>query len=140
LTDAPGAIFEVEEIFTEREDLLVLSLGFNSSDDPLDVLHIVSGRQCGGREPPLVEDLLYMERTDQALACDGRDILRVSAHSGCIELVLTMAGAEALGLPERTIFRFTRHLGLLAPAHEMLAAMRAAGQRQIIIEAGPIDM
>ena len=37
-TPAPGDFFEVEEVFTEHPDLIVLSLGFASAHDPLDVL------------------------------------------------------------------------------------------------------
>lgn len=133
MTGGEGASFEVEEVFTEQGDLLVLSLGFASAENPLDILHIACGRSRTGREPRPVEDLLYLERTDQGLSCDGRDVIRIILHAGHIELALTAEGARALGLPERVLFRFDRHPALLPAARAVLGAMAAAGQRQVSV-------
>ena len=133
MTGTEGTAFEVEEVFTEEDGLLVLSLGFASPDDPLDVLHIACGRSRSGVEPPPVEDLLYLERTDQDLACDGSEVIRLTAHPERIELFLTTNGADALGLPAHSVFLFTRYPALAPVAHGMLAAMRSAGQDQIAV-------
>lgn len=123
--------FEVEEVFTEQHDLLVLSLGFISPENPLDILHFACGRTRSGEIPPPIEDLLYIERTDQDLACDSRDLLTLAATAEGIALHLTEAGAEALRLPQQTLFRFDRHPHLLPQAAALLTAMSAAGQEQV---------
>lgn len=125
--------FEIEEILFEEGELLVLSLGFASADDPLDILHIACGRTRSGAEPPLLEDLLYLERTDQDLACDGHAVRALIGHPDRVELVLTKEGAAALGLAARTRFRFTRQPSLAADALRLLAAMAAAGQSQVAV-------
>jgi hypothetical protein len=125
--------FQVEEVFTEQNELLVLSLGFASPEDAFDVIHIVCGRERSGRQPAPVEDLLYIERTDQDRACDGRDVLCLVAHDDRIELGLTQAGARLLGLAESTAFLFDRQPALFAAATEILAAMVRAGQDQISV-------
>ncbi|RYE82666.1 MAG: hypothetical protein EOP19_15670, partial [Hyphomicrobiales bacterium] len=108
--------FEIEEVFTEDGDLLVLSLGFVSAGDPLDILHVACGRRRGGCQPPRVEDLLYLERTDQDLACDGREVIRLAARLDHVELVLSEAGARLLQLPRLVRFRFGAHPELLSVA------------------------
>ncbi|MCQ4632572.1 hypothetical protein GB927_021190 [Shinella sp. CPCC 100929] len=123
--------FEVEEVFTEQHDLLVLSLGFISPENPLDILHFACGRTRSGQIPPLIEDLLYIARTDQDLACDSRDLIALAATPEGIALHLTEAGAEALRLPQQTLFRFDRHPHLLPQAAALLTAMSAAGQEQV---------
>ena len=124
---------EVEEIMVEEGELLVLSLGFASPDDPLDVLHIACGRTRSGAEPPLLEDLLYLERTDQDLACDGRAVRALIGHADHVELLLTAEGAAALGFAACTRFRFARHPALATEALRLLAEMAAAGQSQIAV-------
>jgi hypothetical protein len=133
LTGAAGAPFQVEEVFAEENDLLVLSLGFVSAENPLDVIHIVCGREKSGREPPPVEDLLYIERTDQSLACDGRDVVSLAGYDDRIVLALTPEGARTLSLSERTVFRFDQHPDLIASAIGILAAMVSAGQEQVTV-------
>lgn len=125
--------FQVEEVFTEQNELLVLSLGFVSPEDAFDVIHIVCGRERSGQQPVPIEDLLYIERTDQDRACDGRDVLSLLAHGSGIELGLTQAGARLLGLAESTAFLFDRQPALFAAATEILAAMVRAGQDQISV-------
>ncbi len=128
--------FEIEEVFTENGDLLVLSLGFASAGDPLDILHIACGRQRGRHQPPQVEDLLYLERTDQDLACDGREVIRLVARLDHVELALSEEGARLLQLPRLVQFRFGSRPGLLAIALTQLKAMAAAGQECVAID-GP---
>jgi len=128
--------FEIEEVFTEERDLLVLSLGFSSASDPLDVLHLACGRQIDGHQPPRVEDLLYLERTDQDLACDGREVVRLAGRRDHVELVLSEAGARLLQLPEIVRFHFDARPELLPVALARLRAMAAAGQDSIVID-GP---
>ena len=128
--------FEIEEVFTEEGDLLVLSLGFSSASDPLDVLHLACGRQSDGHQPPRVEDLLYLERTDQDLACDGREVVRLAGRRDHVELVLSAAGARLLQLPQTVRFRFDARPELLPLALAQLGAMAAAGQDRIVID-GP---
>lgn len=120
---------EVEEVLTEHDTLVVLSLGFASAHDPLDVLHIVCGR-----EPPPLEDELYIERSDQSLACDGRDVIHLAGHSNHIELALSDAGMSALALPHCTRFRFDTHPELLPIARHQLAAMIRAGQPKVSLQ------
>lgn len=123
--------FEVEEVFTEHEDLIVLSLGFVSAHDPLDILHFSCARQCSGIEPPPVEDLLYVERTDQSLGCDGREVIGLIGHGDSIELLLTEEGARQLGLGLRTRFGFNVHPALHAVAIGQIEAMAKAGQSNV---------
>ncbi|OJU47016.1 MAG: hypothetical protein BGN99_30125 [Alphaproteobacteria bacterium 65-37] len=125
---------EVEEVLTEHDTLVVLSLGFASAHDPLDVLHIVCGRHRSGREPPPLEDELYIERSDQSLACDGRDVIHLAGHSNHIELALSDAGMSALALPHCTRFRFDTHPELLPIARHQLAAMIRAGQPKVSLQ------
>jgi hypothetical protein len=128
--------FEIEEVFTEDGDLLVLSLGFSSANDPLDVLHLACGRQRSGHQPPRGEDLLYLERTDQDLACDGREVVRLAGRRDHVELVLSEEGARLLQLPDIVRFRFDAHPELLPIALAQLTAMAVAGQDRIVID-GP---
>lgn len=131
MAQSPGT-FQVEEVFTEQGDLLVLSLGFISPENPLDILHFACGRTHSGQTPPPIEDLLYIERTDQDLACDGRDLVTLTATPDAIALHLTEAGAKTLRLPQQTLFRFDRHPHLLPQATALLSAMAAAGQAQVM--------
>lgn len=134
MTEQTVACFQVEEVFTEENDLLVLSLGFASPEDPLDIIHFACGRRRSGSSPPPAEDLLYVERTDQSLACDSRDVLRLAGYADRIELVLTQAGTDALKLPARTVFRFNKYPALLGAAITVLTAMVIAGQTQVAID------
>jgi hypothetical protein len=129
--------FEIEEVFTENGDLLVLSLGFASARDPLDVLHFACGRQRSGRRPPPVEDLLYIERTDQDQACDSREVIRLAGHLDHVELVLSDEGARLLQLPHTVRFRFNAHPELLPTTLAQLKAMTAAGQDCIVMGEQP---
>lgn len=139
-TDADGPqAFEVEEVLTEHGELLVLSLGFASPSEPLDVLHMACGRQRSGCEPPLLEDELYLERTDQSMACDGRDVRRLVGRHSCIELELTEAGAASLALSRVTRFHFNAHPELHAIAVCQLAAMARAGQPRVRIDDATTD-
>lgn len=128
--------FEVEAPFTEDGHLLVLSLGFASAGDPLDILHIACGRQRGSRQPPRVEDLLCLERTDQDLACAGREVIRLAARLDHVELALSEDDARLLQLPRLVQFRFGSRPELLPIALAQLNAMAAAGQDCIVID-GP---
>lgn len=123
--------FEVEEVFTEHPELIVLSLGFASAHDPLDVLHFACGHQRSGRQPLPVEDLLYVERTDQSLACDGREVVGLTGYGDHIELRLTGEGARLLGLAPCTRFGFNAHPELRAPALAQIEAMARAGQPSV---------
>ncbi|QNP60597.1 hypothetical protein [Paenacidovorax monticola] len=123
--------FEVEEVFTEHPELIVLSLGFASAHDPLDVLHFACGHQRSGRQPSPVEDLLYVERTDQSLACDGREVVGLTGYGDHIELRLTGEGARLLGLAPCTLFGFNAHPELRAPALAQIEAMARAGQPNV---------
>ena len=133
MTGQTAVCFEVEEVFTEESDLLVLSLGFVSADDPLDIIHFACGRERSGSIPPPAEDLLYVERTDQSLACDGCDVQSLIGDHDRIELLLTENGARALGLPMHTHYLFSKHPDLQPAAFSMLAAMVAAGQQQVAV-------
>ena len=128
--------FDIEEVFTEDGDLLVLSLGFASARDPLDILHVACGRQRGGHQPPRGEDQLYLERTDQDLACDGREVIRLAARLDHVELALSEEGARLLQLPRLVRFRFGARPELFSIALAQLKAMAAAGQDCIVMD-GP---
>lgn len=125
--------FEVEEVFTEPPDLIVLSLGFASAHDPYDVLHFACGRPDGQES---LETPLHVERTDQDLACCGCDVVSLTACGGRIELVLNDTGMRALGLERRTAFRFGTHPELYPLARRQLAAMATAGQRNVSVADG----
>jgi hypothetical protein len=131
----PPQTFQAEEVFTEHDELLVLSLGFASARDPLDVLHFACGRERIGIEPPLVEDQLYVERTDQDLACDGRDVLSLAGRGDHIEPVLSDEGMRLLGLTRCTHFRFDEHPELLPAALRQLTVMAQAGQANVSVQA-----
>lgn len=125
-----GAQHEVTEVFSGDDDgLLWLTLGF-TSPDPHDVLHIACGKTATGVAG---EDELYLERTDQDLACSGQ-VLALAAGEGCIALSLTPEGASSLKLGEHTCFTFNEHPALLALARVQLAQMRASGQACITIQ------
>lgn len=119
------AIVEVQS--GDGDGLLWLSLGFVSAHDPLDVLHIACGLQATGDAD---RDALYLERTDQDLACSG-EVRELKVGATDIELVLSSAGARALALSERTRFTFDGQPGLHARAVAQLARMVAAGQARI---------
>lgn len=125
-----GIDFDIVEAQSgDGDGMLWLSLGFVSTHDPLDVLHIACGQQTTGDAGC---DALYLERTDQDLACSGEvRELRVGAMN--VELVLTPAGAQALSLPEHVRFTFHGQPGLHAQAAAQLARMAAAGQACIVI-------
>lgn len=119
----------------DGDGLLWLSLGFVSAHDPLDVLHIACGQQPTGDAGC---DTLYLERTDQDLACSGEvRELRIGALD--LDLALSPAGAQALALPERIRFTFRAQPGLHAQAAAQLARMAAAGQACIVVDGGRED-
>ena len=127
---AADATFDVAELFLGDDDgLLWLTLGFVSPAEPLDVLHIACGKVATGVAD---EDALYLERTDQDLACSGQ-VLALAAHEGGVLLRLTAEGAAALGLPLHTRFTFLEHPELLAQAAAQLAQMAACGQSCIAV-------
>jgi hypothetical protein len=116
----------------DGDGLLWLSLGFVSAQDPLDVLHIACGQQATGDAGC---DALYLERTDQDLACSGEvRELRIGAMD--LRMALSPAGAQALALPERVRFSFGREPHLHAQAAAQLARMAAAGQACIVAGEG----
>lgn len=120
---------DVVEVHGGGDDgLLWLSLGFVSAHDPLDVLHIACGRQMTG---DAACDALYLERTDQDLACSG-EVRELRIGAMALELALSPAGARALALPERVRFTFHAQPGLHAQAAAQLARMTAAGQTCIV--------
>ncbi|CAD5277890.1 conserved hypothetical protein [Bosea sp. 62] len=98
--------------------------------------HVACGRQRGGRQPPRVEGLLYLERTDQGLACDGCEVIRLAARLDHVELVLSEEGARLLQLPRLVRFRFGTRPELLPTALAQLKVMAAAGQDCVVID-GP---
>lgn len=104
--------------------LLWLSLGFASAHDALDVLHIACGAVPTGDAEA---DALYLERTDQSLACTG-EVLQLRAEMDHIALHLTPAGASALQLAEHVRFDFITPSALRAQALAQLARMADAGQ------------
>lgn len=130
MTEQTVVCFQVEEAFAEENDLLVLSLAFASPEDPLDIVHIACGRARSSSSPPPAEDLLYVERTDQELAYDGRDVLCLADR---IELGSRKPAADALRLPAHTVFRFDKYPALLGAAINVLTAMVMAGQTQVAI-------
>lgn len=124
--------FEVEEVLVETGELIVLSLGFASAGEPLDVLHIVSGRALSGRQPRPVEDELYLERTDQSLACTG-GVERIICGEDEITVILMAQAAELLQLPMTVHFSFGLHPDLHPKAAGQLAAMARIGRGEILI-------
>lgn len=108
----------------DGDGLLWLSLGFASAHDPLDVLHFACGAAATGDGEA---DALYLERTDQELACNGQ-VLQLLAGQESIHLHLTPAGACALRLAEHSHFDFTTRPALYAQALAQLARMATAGQ------------
>jgi hypothetical protein len=119
-----GDIDIVEVHAGDGDGLIWLSLGFVSAQDPLDVLHIACGQQKTGDAGC---DALYLERTDQSLACSG-EVRELRIGRQDIEFALSPAGAQALALPERIRFTFRSHPALHAQAAVQLARMAAAGQ------------
>ncbi|MGX1788921.1 hypothetical protein ACWIGM_19410 [Bosea sp. NPDC055332] len=130
--------FEVEEVLVENGELVVLSLGFASAREPLDVLHIVSGTALSGKQPRPVEDELYLERTDQSLACTG-GVERITCREGEIVMTLTAQAAELLQLSQVTCFTFEAHPALYGQAAGQLAAMARIGGRSEIAIASADD-
>jgi len=119
----------------DGDGLLWLSLGFVSAHDPLDVLHIACGQRPTG---DVGCDALYLERTDQDLACGGGVCgLRIGASD--LGLALSPAGAQALALPGRIRFTFRAQPGLHGQAAAQLARMAAAGQACIVVDEGRED-
>lgn len=128
---AAAATFDVAELFVGDDDgLLWLTLGFASPAEPLDVLHIVCGKAATGLAD---EDALYLERTDQDLACSGQ-VLALTACATTLALHLTAEGAAALGLPTHTRFTFNENPALFAQATAQLALMSACGQACIAVQ------
>lgn len=124
--------FEVVELFIGDDDgMLWLSLGFASLAEPLDVLHIVCGTTATGIPE---EDALYLERTDQDLACSGQ-ILALVARDGGLALTLTPEGALALELPAHTHFTFNEHPALFTQTVAHLKKMAAIGHSCIVVPA-----
>lgn len=119
----------------DGDGLLWLSLGFVSANDPLDVLHIACGQQPTGDAGC---DALYLERTDQDLACSG-EVRELRIGASDLDLALSPAGAQALALPERIRFTFHAQPGLHAHAAAQLARMAAAGQACIVIDGSRED-
>ena len=108
-----GESIDIVEVHSgDGDGLLRLRLGFVSAHDPLDMLHIACGRQATGDAGC---DALYLERTDQDLACSGEvPGLRVGAMD--LELAVSPAGALVLALRERVRFTFQAQPGTLTAA------------------------
>lgn len=123
---------DVEEVLVENGDLIVLSLGFASAGEPLDVLHIVGGRALSGKQPRPVEDELYLERTDQGLSCTG-GVEGITCGGGGIIVMLTAEAAKLLQLARVTRFTFKTRPELYAQAVGQLSAMARAGRSEIVI-------
>lgn len=130
--------FAIAEVMAGDDNgLLWLSLGFASAHDPLDVLHIACGAAPTGDAEA---DALYLERTDQDLACSG-EVLQLHAAGDHLALHLTPAGAAALRLGEHTRFDFATQPGLYAQAVAQLARMANGGQACVVLPpASPGDI
>lgn len=127
-----AARFEVEEVLVENGELIVLSLGFASAGEPFDVLHIVSGAALSGRQPRPVEDQLYLERTDQSLACTG-GVERIVCGEGEVVVTLTAQAAKLLQLSRITHFAFEARPELYAQTVDQLIATARLGHGEIVI-------
>lgn len=126
----PFARLAIEEVMMGGNDgLLWLSLGFASAHNPLDVLHLACGTVPTGHAEA---DALYLERTDQDLACNGQ-VVRLQADRARIDLHLTAAGAAALQMAEFIRFDFSAQPELFAQTLAQLARMAAAGQACIAL-------
>lgn len=127
---AADATFDVAELFLGDDDgLLWLTLGFASPAEPLDVLHIACGKAATGVAE---EDALYLERTDQDLACSGQ-VLTLAVRDGGVALSVTPEGAAALDLQLHTRFTFNEHPSLFTQAAAQLGRMAACGQSCIVM-------
>lgn len=117
--------FQIQEVMTESDNWLALSLGFVSPRDPLDTLHFVSAKHPDGKTP------LYLERKDQSLSCTGQ-VIRLACEDGGITLSLTEEGARSLHLEPTVHFSFEEHPELLAIAARQLGAFGLAGHADIV--------
>jgi hypothetical protein len=123
--------FEVCEIFTENNELISLSLGFESHDDPYDILHIVSGKSLSNTIPKPLEDHLYFERTDQSLSCTG-EVVAIKVENQLIKIEFTEVGSLSLGFDRVVEFLFIHHPELFQQAKARLNEMASIGYQDII--------
>lgn len=129
-----AATYDVVEVMTDDSELLVLSIGFVSASDPLDVLHIVGSKSVAAEQlRRCEEDALYLERTDQSLACTG-EVETIVCNAASITVRLSEEGARLLELGKTTCFTFERRPELRAIATDLLTRMKAAGHIEIGIE------
>jgi hypothetical protein len=122
-------LVHIDVISGDDNGLLWLTLGF-ISPDPLDVLHIACGESATS---VMEEDVLYLERNDQDLACSGQ-VMKLVACDDHIALSLTPEGASSLGLPAQTHFSFRQHPALFAAGAAQMARMAASGQTCIKVQ------
>src|SRR5436189_3570649 len=80
-----------------------VSVGFNSKNRDLDVLHIVGGDPVSPQHAKLGYLPIYLERYDQSLSCyQGAD--EISVADGSVTVTLSKKGQDALGLPQTLHF------------------------------------
>lgn len=93
MTDT-AATYDVVEVTIDDSELLVLSIGFVSASDPLDVLHIVGSKSVARDQLRRHEDALYLERTDQSLACTG-EVETIVCNAALYNPAAERGGGEA---------------------------------------------
>lgn len=125
--------FEVCEIFTENNELISLSLGFESHDDPYDILHIVSGKSLSNSTPKPLEDNLYLERTDQSLSCTG-EVVSIKVENQLIKIEFTEVGSLSLGFDRVVEFSFSDFPEFFERAVNSLKLIASVGHQEIILQ------
>ncbi len=123
--------FSVTETFIQNDDLLCVSLGFVSQENPLDILHIVSGVYLSETTPKPLEDCLYFERTDQRLSCSG-EAISIEIGDLMIRIRFTELGARSLGFSKMVEFYFAGKSDLFDSVVQILDKMSAIGHREIV--------
>jgi hypothetical protein len=121
----------VEVMAGSDDGVLWVTLGFSSTLEPDDVLHIVSGSQTLDR-PPAAGDGLYLERCDQSLSRqDGAERVTVSRRS--VQVELTEAAREDLGFADKhLVFDLESSLPGFPRALGIFQAMADQGQNVVV--------
>lgn len=97
-------LIEIVEIGSgEDEDMLWVSLGFESELSPHDVLFIVCGKELFEQDRELGMDGLYFERFDQAYSC-YHAARKIFVDETSVDVDFEPDGSRELELPESIRF------------------------------------
>jgi len=128
--------YEVEEISAGvADDCHWVSIGFSSSIEKQDVLHVVCALSVDAQDRKLGHDSIYLERFDQAYSCySGAEKISVGLQD--IHFALNPEGGKALSLPRSVSFAVPPRLKGWSAASRIFKRMSSMECGRVVTVAG----